>query len=105
MIGNKDTDLSLFEFQSKFTSDRDCIEYLSTMKWSKGFECKKCKHTHYCKGVKEFDRQCTRCRSIESPTAGTLFHRVRFHQHQQERHYQHRVVSKIRTEAKNMLAI
>ena len=65
MIGNKDTDLSLFEFQSKFTSDRDCIEYLSTMKWSKGFECKKCKHTHYCKGVKEFDRQCTRCRSIE----------------------------------------
>jgi transposase-like protein len=78
MIGNKEIDLSLFDFQAKFSTDRDCIEHVSAIKWSNGFECKKCKHTHYCKGVNEFDRQCTRCRSIESPTAGTLFHRVRF---------------------------
>lgn len=78
MIGNKESDLSLFDFQAQFSTDRDCLEHLSAIKWSKGFECKKCKHTHYCKGVHEFDRQCIRCRSIESPTAGTLFHRVRF---------------------------
>lgn len=78
MISNKEIELSLFDFQAKFSTDRDCIEHLSVIKWSNGFECKKCKHTHYCKGVNEFDRQCTRCPSIESPTAGTLFHRVRF---------------------------
>jgi len=78
MIGNKDNDLSLFEFQTQFSSDNDCLEYLSALKWDSGFVCKKCKHTHYCKGIKEFDRQCTRCNYLESPTAGTLFHRVKF---------------------------
>ena len=78
MVGNKDIDLSLFEFQSQFSEDRDCLAYLSFLKWSDGFQCKKCMHTHYCKGIKEFDRQCTRCRSIESPTAGTLFHKIKF---------------------------
>jgi hypothetical protein len=44
----------LFDFQAKFSTDRDCIEYLSEIKWSNDFECKKCKHTHYCKGVSRF---------------------------------------------------
>ena len=78
MIGNKDIELSLFEFQTQFSSDKDCLEYLSALKWDSGFVCKKCRHTHYCKGIKEFDRQCTRCNYLESPTAGTLFHRVKF---------------------------
>lgn len=79
MIGNKETDLSLFEFQAQFSIEKDCLEYLSSLKWDAGFECKKCKHTHYCKGVKELDRQCTRCNYLESPTAGTLFHGIKFH--------------------------
>lgn len=78
MIGNKDNDLSLFEFQAQFSTEKDCLEYLYSLKWDKGFECKKCKHTHYCKGIKEFDRQCSRCNYLESPTAGTLFHKVKF---------------------------
>ena len=78
MIGNKDIELSLFEFQTHFSSDNDCLEYLSALKWDSGFVCKKCKHIHYCKGIKEFDRQCTRCNYLESPTAGTLFHKVKF---------------------------
>jgi hypothetical protein len=44
----------LFDFQAKFSTDRDCIKHLSEIKWSNGFECKKCKHTHYCKGVSRF---------------------------------------------------
>ena len=79
MIGNKETDLSLFEFQAQFSIEKDCLEYLCSLKWDAGFECKKCKHTHYCKGVKELDRQCTRCNYLESPTAGTLFHGIKFH--------------------------
>ena len=78
MIGNSTTPLSLFEFQSKFSTERDCLEYLSELKWKEGFKCRKCSHTKYCKGIKEFDRQCTKCRYLESPTAGTLFHKVKF---------------------------
>ena len=78
MIGNKETDLNLFEFQAQFSTEKDCLEYLSALKWEAGFECKKCKHTHYCKGIKELDRQCTKCNYLESPTSGTLFHRVKF---------------------------
>lgn len=78
MIGKSTKDLSLFEFQAKFSTERDCIEYLSSMKWQDGFKCKKCSHTHYCKGIKEFDRQCTKCNYLESPTAGTLFHGIKF---------------------------
>jgi hypothetical protein len=77
-IGNAKTDLSLFEFQKKFTSDRDCLKHLSSLKWDSGFECKKCKNTHYCKGIKEFDRQCSKCNYLESPMAGTLFHKIKF---------------------------
>lgn len=78
MIGNAETDLNLFEFQKKFTNDRDCLEYLSSVKWDEGFKCKKCKNTHYCKGIKEFDRQCSKCNYLESPMAGTLFHKIKF---------------------------
>lgn len=78
MIGNKETDLSLFEFQTQFSTEKDCLEYLSSLKWGAGFICKKCRNARYCKGIKEHDRQCTKCNYLESPTAGTLFHHVKF---------------------------
>jgi len=70
--------LTIFEFQERFTDDRSCLEYLSNQKWHQGYICPKCGNTKYCKGEKEFDRQCTRCNHISSPTSGTLFHKVKF---------------------------
>lgn len=70
--------LSIFEFQQMFPDDRSCFQYLSERKWAEGFSCPKCGHSHYCGGKKEFDRQCTRCNYIESPTSGTLFHKLKF---------------------------
>ena len=70
--------LSIFEFQQRFPDDRSCYQYLSELRWKEGFVCPKCGHSHYCKGHKEFDRQCTKCRHTVSPTAGTLFHKVKF---------------------------
>lgn len=70
--------MSLFEFQEKFPDDASCLQYLSDIKFAKGFVCSKCGHTHYCKGNRALDRQCTRCHSMESPTSGTLFHKVKF---------------------------
>lgn len=77
-VVNSITDLSLFDFQKKFSSDADCLKHLSSIKWDAGFECKKCKHTRNCKGIKEFDRQCCKCNYVESPMAGTLFHKIKF---------------------------
>ena len=70
--------LSLFEFQKRFKTSEDCLVYLAHRKWSHGYKCKKCGHFHSCSGHAPHSRQCTSCRYVESPTAQTLFHQVKF---------------------------
>ncbi len=70
--------LSLFEFQAKFPDDESCSAYLADLKWSNGYSCRRCKNTVFCQGVRLHERQCTVCRHLESPTAGTLFHKCKF---------------------------
>lgn len=70
--------LSLFEFQDRFSTTESCLSYLAELKWGKGYKCKKCGHENSCDGVPACSRQCTRCNYTESPTAGTLFHKVKF---------------------------
>jgi hypothetical protein len=70
--------LSLFDFQKKFPDEDSCLKYLAQLKWSKEYICPKCSHTKYCNGIKKYDRQCTVCNYLESPTAGTLFHLCKF---------------------------
>jgi hypothetical protein len=70
--------LSVFEFQARFPDEGACEKYLADLKWSGGYSCKKCGHTHCCKGNSAQDRQCTRCRYVESASAGTLFHGCKF---------------------------
>ncbi len=70
--------LSLFEFQERFKSADDCLLYLSELKWANGYTCRKCGHKHSCAGNAKHSRQCTSCRYVESPTAQTLFHQVKF---------------------------
>lgn len=70
--------LSIFEFAELFPDEESCMRHLETLKWSEGFVCEKCSHKTYCKGNKEYIRQCTRCRYQSSPTSGTLFHKLKF---------------------------
>ena len=70
--------LSLFEFQARFPDEGACVKYLADLKWPNGYSCDKCGHGHYCKGNSPEDRQCTRCRYVESASAGTLFHGCKF---------------------------
>lgn len=70
--------LSIFAFQSKFPDAESCYKYLSELKWKNGYTCPACSNNKYCKGIRKYDRQCTRCCHLESPTAGTLFHKVKF---------------------------
>ncbi|WP_410266876.1 transposase, partial [Cyclobacterium sp.] len=43
--------LSIFEFKDRFPDDRSCYEYLAEVKWKDGYRCKKCGHSHHCKGI------------------------------------------------------
>lgn len=70
--------LTIFEFQERFPDEKSCMDYLTELKWSNGFECPKCSNTKYCNGHKEHIRQCSKCNYLVSPTSGTLFHKVKF---------------------------
>ncbi len=69
--------LTIFDFQNRFPDDKSCLDYLCELRWKDGFVCPKCGHTRYCKGDREHDRECTKCKHKVSPTSGTLFHRIK----------------------------
>lgn len=68
---------NLLEFSDRFKTDEDCKEYLASMKSGMGYKCLRCNHTA-CQVRKDFARQCNICHHIESTTANTLFHKVKF---------------------------
>ena len=68
---------NLLEFAERFKSDADCIEYLAHMKWSEEYECLKCGHKAS-QTRSNCSRICNKCSYIESATANTLFHKVKF---------------------------
>lgn len=68
---------NLIEFAERFKTDEDCKQYLSELKWKKGYSCRKCGHKK-CQIRKDFSRVCNICSSIESSGAHTLFHKVKF---------------------------
>ena len=70
--------LSRREFENKFRTNEDCASFLSSQKWKNGFYCSKCHHTEYYKGKKGLNRRCKSCGYEESPTAHTVFHKLKF---------------------------
>ena len=70
--------LSPEQLETMFRSDEKCLEFLSNLKWAKGFVCKKCGNTNFCSGKEPFSRRCTKCKTKETATNGTIFHAVKF---------------------------
>ncbi len=66
------------EFSKIFPGEESCYRYLAELKWDRGYICRKCQHTRFCEGKDKYSRRCTRCRYDESPTAYTIFHRLKF---------------------------
>jgi transposase-like protein len=66
------------EFIKQFSDEQSCHNYLKELKWSAGFICKKCKHKTSCKTSKPNTVKCTKCKTKESTTSGTLFHKIKF---------------------------
>ncbi|WP_207423539.1 7TM diverse intracellular signaling domain-containing protein [Desertivirga brevis] len=67
-----------FEEFSKIYPDREtCFKYLSDLKWTKGYSCRKCGNTNYHEGQLPYSRRCTKCRYEESVIANTIFQNSR----------------------------
>jgi hypothetical protein len=72
------TELDGTTLEELFKSEERCYEFLAELKWSNGFTCRRCGNTNYCQGKSPFSRRCTRCKTEESPAAGTIFHNCKF---------------------------
>ena len=70
--------LSPEQLEEMFRSDEKCLEFLAEIKWANGFVCKKCGNTNSCAGKEPFSRRCTKCKSKETATNGTVSHGVKF---------------------------
>ena len=66
------------KFNQRFKDNKDCLEYLSQIKWEDGFICKRCQNDKFCNGKNTYNRRCTKCRYDESPTARTILEKLKF---------------------------
>lgn len=70
--------LTYDEFRSVFPDHLTCYRYLEKSKWGHGFSCKKCGNEKYSSSHKSFSRRCSKCGYLESITAYTIFHGIKF---------------------------
>jgi hypothetical protein len=66
------------EFSKIFPDQESCFKYLAELKWKDGYACKKCGNTKFSEDKTTLARRCTKCRYVESPTAYTIFHKLKF---------------------------
>ena len=64
---------------SRIYPDRDaCLRYLAELKWTAGFQCRKCGYEKSCDAREPYAQRCTRCGYVETATAYTILHRCKF---------------------------
>lgn len=69
--------MSLLDFQKHFPSERECQDYLFTVRFPGGFVCPNCSSGTAGAISTRSLWQCKRCRTQVSVTTGTTFHRTR----------------------------
>ena len=69
---------SIYEFQAQFGTDKLCIQSLINLKWGQGFRCRNCDYSKHSKTKRYGVRRCCSCGKVESATAQTLFHKLKF---------------------------
>ncbi len=68
---------NILSFIKELPNDEACKAYLAKIKWSEGFICSKCCGTKGCE-KSGYNYHCYGCDHVESATANTLFHKVKF---------------------------
>lgn len=69
--------INTIEFSKWFQTNKDCYEYLATIKWANGYACSRCGYTESHKGRMFYYRRCKKCGYDEEVTANTVFHSVK----------------------------
>ena len=64
------------EFDSRFSSEQACFDYLFQLSWPEGFCCSRCGHIKYWMTSRGL-YLCRQCKHQQSVTAGTIFHGTR----------------------------
>src|ERR1043166_9967410 len=64
------------EFERRFSKERNCWDYLVSLRWPDGFQCPRCKGTKAVV-VRDTLYQCYGCRHQTSATAGTILQDTR----------------------------
>ena len=75
-IGGVDYPRTIQEFDNWFPSDKECVSYLSKLRWPSGFVCPKCKETKRWPTSRN-QMRCSSCQKQTSITAGTIFEGTR----------------------------
>ncbi|WP_246197669.1 7TM diverse intracellular signaling domain-containing protein [Chitinophaga agrisoli] len=65
------------EFSRIYPDKESCFRFLSELKWSQGYACRKCGHGHYFSGHIVYSRRCAKCGYEESVTANTILQNTR----------------------------
>jgi phage FluMu protein Com len=71
-------DVSYEEFLKTYPDDESCLKVIQQLKWPDGFVCRKCGNTKASEAGVWFRKKCSKCGTIESITANTLFHHLKF---------------------------
>ena len=69
---------NILDFINEFPNDEKSSEIIANQKWLLGYKCTECGNLKYVAIKKHHSREFTKCRYIESSTANTLFHKVKF---------------------------
>lgn len=78
MQKSKYKELTFLQFQDRFSDEDKCIEHLIHHRWPEGFKCARCPDsTGSCFKPSKGAFECYSCKSITSPTSGTIFHRTK----------------------------
>lgn len=68
---------NILNLVKELPDDDSCRAYLSKIKWLDGFKCSKCGSERGCE-KSGYNYHCYSCNHVESATANTLFHKVKF---------------------------
>lgn len=68
---------NILQFNNTFSNKERCYEYLFNLKWKDGYTCRRCGGNSSLKGRTKFHVRCRSCDYEESPTANTVFHKIK----------------------------
>lgn len=71
------TEVDFEEFSKIYPDKESCFEFLANLKWSKGYQCKKCGTSDYILGHTPHSRRCKKCSYEESVLIDTIFQNSR----------------------------